>query len=146
MTYAELKAAMDAKKCSEAAPGENTGAGIMSQPKVSHDALVGTWTVLCLEGDVTFSVTDPASAEQTNVAALGVAYISDDAEVSFEITQGDPAFVAGDVFTFVVADNVIGMNDAAIIREIEYRIHSKVDDVEVGYDAVNNAVRVIMVD
>jgi len=151
MNYAELKAKMDAYKSSiPAAGGSNTGNGTVSLPKVTEDAAVETWTLTCTTpggaGTAIFSVTGSVSGAQTNVATSNLTYITDDGAISFLITAGGTAWSADDAFTFVITDNVVGMNDAAEIRDINFHIHSKVDDVKVGYDAANNAVRVMQVD
>lgn len=151
MNYGELKLKMDAKAVSVPVPDPtNTGNGTISQPKASHAAPVETWTLICTTlggaGVAVFSCTGSVSTAQTNVLTSDLAYTSDSGEVSFLITAGLTDWAIDDEIVFTVSDNVVGMNDDAEIREIEYRIHSKVDDVKVGYDAVKDQVRVIMVD
>jgi len=150
MTYGELKAKMDAYKSSAPAEGTNTGNGTVSLPKVTEDAVVETFTILCTTlggaGVAKFSLTGSVSGAQTNEITSDLAYTSDDGAISFLITAGGTDWAVNDEFTFSVANNVVGMNDDAAIREIEFRIHSQVDDVKVGYDAAKDQVRVIMVD
>lgn len=151
MNYGELKAKMDAFKCSVPVPDvSNTGDGTMSLPKVTEDAQVETWTVLCTTlggtGVAKFSVTGSESGLQDNVATSNWMYTSDNGEVSFLITAGATAWAVDDEFTFAISDNVVGMNDDAEIRDINFVIHSKVDDVEVGYDAGKDQVCVIQID
>lgn len=150
MKYGELKAKMDPFKSSVPAEGTNTGDGTVSLPKVTEDAVVETWTIVCTTlggaGVAKFSLEGSVTGMQTNEITSDLFYTSDDGAISLLITAGGVAWAADDEFTFAITDNVVGMNDAAEIREIEYRRHSKVNDVEVGYDAANDAVRVIMVD
>lgn len=151
MNYGELKAKMDAYKSSVPAfVPDGTADGTMSLPKVTENAQVETWTVLCTTlggtGVAKFSVTGSESGLQDNVATSNWMYTSDNGEVSFLITAGATPFAVSDVFTFSITDNVVGMNDNAEIREIGFVIHSKVDDVIVGYDAAKDQVRVIQVD
>lgn len=151
MNYGELKAKMDAYKTTVPAfVPDGTADGTMSQPKVTEDAQIETWTVLCTTlggtGIAKFSVTGSESGLQDNIATSNWMYTSDNGEVSFLITAGGTPFAADDVFTFDVANNVVGMNDDAEIRDINFHIHSQVDDVKVGYDAINDTVCVIQVD
>lgn len=149
MNYGELKAKMNAKAVSTPAL-TGTGNGTMSKPKAKEDAPVETWTITCTTlggaGVAKFSATGSVSGAQTNEVTSDLTYISDDGEVSFLITAGGTEWAVSDEFTFAVSDNVVGMKDTTIIRKIEFEIHSQVDDVKVGYDAANNAVRVIQVD
>lgn len=151
MNYGELKAKMDAYKSSVPAfVPDGTADGGMSLPKVTEDAQVEIWTVLCTTlggtGVAKFSVTGSESGLQDNVATSNWMYTSDNGEVSFLITAGATPFAADDVFTFAVSDNVVGMNDEAEIRDINFVIHSKVDDVKVGYDAGKDQVCVLQID
>ena len=151
MNYGELKAKMDAYKTSVPVPDVgNTGDGTISQPKVTEDAVVETWTVLCTTlggaGVAKFSLTGSVSGAQTNEITSDLAYTSDDGAISFLITAGQTDWAADDDFTFAVSNNVAGMNDDAEIRDINFVIHSKVDDVKVGYDAGKDQVCVIQID
>jgi len=151
MNYGELKAKMDAYKSSvPAAGGTNVGNGTVSLPKVTEDAVVETWTLTCTTpggtGVAVFSVTGSISGAQTNVATSNLTYITDDGAISFLITAGGTPWSADDAFTFAITDNVVGMNDAAEIRDINFHIHSQVDDVKVGYDASKDQVCVMQVD
>jgi len=146
MNYDELKAKMDAYKSSvPALVPAGTANGTMSAPKVREEAQVETWTVTIKADPTTFTVSGGVSGAQEE-GVVGKCYISDLGEVSFTLTQGTNVFADGDVFTFDVEDNVVGMNDVAEIRDINFHIHSKVDDVKVGYNAGKDQVCVIQVD
>lgn len=149
MNYGELKSKMDAFKTSTPVV-TGTGNGTMSKPKANEDAVVETWTITCTTlggaGVAKFSATGSVSGAQTNEVTSDLAYISDDGAVSFLITAGGTAWAVDDEIVFTVTNNVVGMNDAAEIRDINFVIHSKVDDVEVGYDAKTDRVCVIQID
>lgn len=154
MNYGELKAKIDTKLLAQCtvpvADGGNTGDGTMSTPVVKDAAVAELWTVTCsVEGadDVAkFTVTGGVSGLQKNLATSGAVCITDDGLVSFTITGGVEPWDVGDEFTFTVSEDGDGLTDATIIRNVEFRIHSQVDDVEVGYDTENDQVCVNMID
>lgn len=149
MNYGELKAKMDAFKTSTPVV-TGTGNGVMSAPKANEDAVVETWTLVCTTlggaGVAVFSCTGSVSGAQTNGVTSDLAYTSDDGAISFLVTAGTTDWAVDDEIVFTVANNVAGMKDAAEIRDINFHIHSKVDDVKVGYDAGKDQVCVIQID
>jgi len=154
MNYGELKAKIDTKLLAQctvpAADAGNTGDGTMSTPVVKDAAVAELWTVVCsVEGadDVAkFTVTGAVSGLQNNLATSGSVYTTDDGLVSFTITGGVEPWDVADEFTFTVSEDGDGLTDATEFREIGFVIHSKVDDVEIGYDAGKDQVCVIQID
>lgn len=87
-----------------AADAGNTGQGtITAAPAVGAGAKPGVYRVTCIEpaaGAGVFTVEDPDGVE-VGVATVGVEFVG--GGLTFTIADGDPDFVAGDVFTVTVA-------------------------------------------
>lgn len=154
MNYGELKAKIDTKLLAQCtvpvADGGNTGDGTMSTPVVKDAAVAELWTVTCsVEGaddTAKFTVTGGVSGLQNNLVTSGNVYTTDDGLVSFLIEDGAEPWDVADEFTFTVSEDGDGLTDATEFRDINFVIHSKVDDVKVGYDAGKNQVCVIQID
>ena len=68
---------------------------------VTKDTVPETWNIV-LTSATTFTITGSVSGLQNNVGVFGSTYISDNSEVSFQITAGTVANQVGDRISFVV--------------------------------------------
>jgi hypothetical protein len=83
----------------------NTGTGTMSDVSVGPEAESENWTVVYGEDpdnpdNLKFIVTGSVSGPQSNTAAVGSQYVSDNGQISFTISGGGVPFEEGDTFTF----------------------------------------------
>jgi hypothetical protein len=83
----------------------NTGTGTMSDVSVGPEAESENWTVVYGEDpdnpdNLTFIVTGSVSGPQSNTAAVGSQYVSDNGQIAFTISGGGVPFEEGDTFTF----------------------------------------------
>lgn len=100
-----------------------TGDGTVTDVSGSLTSVTETWTIVCtdnaIEGSEVWSVTGSVSGLQT-AATTGVAYTSDDAEISFTINAGDAAFAETDTLTIAVtkpASYIKALSDCRVILE-----------------------------
>jgi len=147
MTYDELKAKIDEKRKHFVSvpvfvPADAAN-GTMSPPVIMDDAVEETWTVTAKANPATFTVTGSVSGLDANEATPGEIYVTADGKVSFLLTDGSVTFEENDEFTFSIEHKTSGVEGATIIRELNFIVHSQADDVKVGYDVENNAIRVI---
>ena len=87
------------KSAAATAGSANKGNGTLTALTLGSQAVAGAYTVTATDPN-TFQVTDPTGAVLGN-ATVGSAYRS--TQVSFTLTAGANAFVAGDTFTLTVA-------------------------------------------
>lgn len=100
-----------------------TGDGTVTDVSGSLTSVTETWTIVCtdnaIEGSEVWSVTGSVSGLQTP-ATTGVAYTSDDSEISFIITAGDNAFAETDTITIEInkpASYIKALKDCRVILE-----------------------------
>ena len=149
MTYDELIAKIALKKkhlvSAPAFVPAATANGTMSPPVIMDDADAETWTVTAKLDPSTFTVTGSSSGLDANEATPGEIYVSSDGKVSFLITDGSSTFVEDDEFTFTISHGNSGVIGTTKIRELDFVVHSQSDDVKVGHDVENDALRIVKV-
>lgn len=147
MTYDELIAKIALKKKHLVSVPVFTPAatanGIISPPVIMDDAVAETWTLAAKTNPATFTVTGSVSGLDANEATPGEIYVSADGKVSFLITDGSSTFVEHDAFVFVISHGSSGVVGTTKIRELDFVVHSQADDVKVGFDVENDAIRVV---
>jgi hypothetical protein len=119
-----VEAALDYSAASVA--GANTGNGTLGTLSAATGAVAGAYTVT-MTGATAFSVVDP-NGLQLKAGATGTPYTAEG--VTFTVTPGGTAFVAGDKFTVTVSQNAIavprtfftGPADANGNAEVSFRI------------------------
>jgi len=147
MTYDELKAKIAVKaKHFVSVPvfvAQATANGTISPPVIMDDAVEETWTVTAKAIPATFTVTGSVSGLDANEATPGEIYVSADGKVSFLIIDGTSTFVQDDEFTFDIEQKASGVVGSTKIRELSFVVHSAADDVKVGFDVENDAMRIV---